>query len=224
MGADYFLFFLGLGEDNIWPGGGDARDGEPCSGRTQADAKGCDRRELIDQSSRLSWQTCDYRHCQSAFGFDGQGGSSSQMCWRPGIGLGMISFWHTNSTTYFAQAYRRHSLPNNQLSFYSWISQFFVQSKCHTSQGIRYTKSVMAKLTQTAKAKCTILNSIMNKIYQINDDTTYLNSPGKIVWKLFFNSNNYRNLNLKRHRFDFTIITFISLLKTVCTHISCHQE
>jgi len=69
----------------------------------------------------------------------------------------------------------------------------------------------MAKLTQTAKAKCTILNSIMNKIYQINDDTTYLNSPGKIVWKLFFNSNNYRNLNLKRHRFDFTIITFISL-------------
>jgi len=35
------------------------------------------------------------------------------------LDLGMISFWHTNSTTYFAQAYRRHSLPNNQLSFYS---------------------------------------------------------------------------------------------------------
>ena len=80
---------------------------------------------------------------------------------------------------------RRHSLPNNQLSFYSWISQFFVQSKCHTSQGIRYTKSMMAQLTQTAEEKCTILNSIRNKIYQINDGTTYINRLGKIVWKLF---------------------------------------
>jgi len=44
---------------------------------------------------------------------------------------------------------------------------------------------MMAQLTQTAEEKCTILNSIRNKIYQINDGTTYINRLGKIVWKLF---------------------------------------
>lgn len=43
-GGLFPLFFLELGEDNIWPGGGDGRDGELCSGRIQASAKGCDPR------------------------------------------------------------------------------------------------------------------------------------------------------------------------------------
>jgi hypothetical protein len=43
-GGLFPLFFLELGEDNIWLGGGDGRDGELCSGRIQASAKGCDPR------------------------------------------------------------------------------------------------------------------------------------------------------------------------------------
>ncbi|PVH37656.1 hypothetical protein PAHAL_5G053600 [Panicum hallii] len=54
-----------------------------------------------------------------------------------------------------------------------------------TRNKIYHTKSMMAQLTQTAQAKFTILNSIRNKTYQINDGTTYINIPGKIVWKVF---------------------------------------
>jgi uncharacterized protein YxjI len=53
----------------------------------------------------------------------------------------------------------------------------------------------------TPGKKWTIL-STRNEIYQINDGATYINSPGKIVRKLFlFNSNNDINLNFKRHFF-----------------------